>query len=423
MALPLIRTTGDEHWDCQACGICCRGTIVHLSDADVARLDEQWSEDPVYGGKNYYVRDSLAGGRMRLAQRKDGNCVFLTPEGRCRVHEKFGFDNKPVVCRTFPLQLVPHEKQTMLTLRRACPSAAADNGRSLAEHLPLVQKMVAAGELPIQTIRPPPPQSSFLPPEDEAWKWANHTLAAAARIFGDERFPPVRRVVHALIFARLLERAKLKKLDHQQFGELLDLIEPTLMSEAGQHFSNRKPPSFFGGMLFRLTAAEFVRLHPKYRAPTGYLPRAQLANVILRMVRGHGNLPKMHPTFADTDFRTLNEPLASLHPQLVRPELQKPLERYLATSAASYQFALANRGAWSIIQSIRALALVYPLGLYVLRWATAGREPTADDVTSIVSMLDRGQGYATLSGTRYRWTLDLLESLGEFERLAVWYAR
>lgn len=424
MTLSIIRVTGNEHWDCQACGICCRGSIVPLSDADVARLDEQkWNEEPAYRGKAFYVRDSLAGGRMRLAHRADGSCVFLTPEGRCRVHEKFGFDNKPVICRTFPLQLVPHEKQTILTLRRACPSAAADAGRPLAEHLPMVEQMVEAGELPIKTIQPPPVQSSFSQPTEAAWKWANRTLAATARIFGDERFPPVRRVVHALIFARLLEKAKLKKLSNEQFGELLDLIEPSLPGEAGQFFANRLPPGSLGGTLFRLTTAEFVRLHPEYRAPTGYFPRAHLASVIWSMVRGRGNLPKLHPTFPAIDFKTLEQPLATLHPQLIRPELQKPLERYLATSAASFQFALANRGAWSIIHSIRALAMVYPVGLYVLRWATAGREPTSDDVSRIVAMLDRGQGYATLSGVRYRWTLDLLETLGDLERLAVWYAR
>jgi Fe-S-cluster containining protein len=423
MALPLIRTTGDEHWDCQACGICCRGSIVPLSDADVQRIrDQGWHEAPDFVGKKLYVRDSL-GGRLRLAHQPDASCVFLTAEGRCRIHERFGFENKPVICRTFPLQLVPQEKQTVLTLRRACPSAAADAGRPLQVHLPLVRKMVEAGELPIKPVRAPPVQATSSPPVDEAWNWANRTLEVAARIFGDERYPPVRRVVHALVFARLLERAKLRKLSTAQFQDLLEVIEPSLQEEARPFFAERKPPGTAAGLLFRLTAGEFVRLHPEYQAPTGTFARLHLARGIWGMVRGRGALPKLHPTFPDATFATLNEPLATLHPQLLRPELQRPFERYLATSAASFQFALANRGSWSIVHSIRALALTYPLGLYLLRWATAGREPTPRDVANMVSMLDRGQGFATLSGTRYRWTLDLLESLGEFERLAVWYAR
>lgn len=417
MELPVIRTAGEEHWDCQSCGICCRGSIILLNAADLQKIQEQrWADDPEFATVKHTIRDSRAGSGFRLAQRADGSCVFLTSAGRCRIHEKFGAEAKPLVCRVFPLQLIPREKNAVLTLRRACPSAALDAGRSLEEHLPEVKRLVAAGELPIAL----PTAETIAQP---AWKQANRVMAAAARILNDERFPPVRRVVHALLFAKLLSTARTANMDEGKHAELIAMLEPAVVAEASPYFANRKPPSALGGLLFRLTAAEYVRLHPDYQPPHGHFRRTKLLGAIFKMLRGRGTLPALHSTFPRTTFAALNEPLASANSALLRPEIQKPLERYLATSAASYQYALANRSSWSIVQSIRALAMTFPIALYLLRWATAGREPTLEDVAKIVATLDRGQGFASLAGPRYRTVLGLLDFQNDLERLAVWYAR
>lgn len=417
MELPVIRIAGEERWDCQACGVCCRGSIVLLNETDLARIREQkWEDDPIQAGQAYLTRDSRATGGYRLAQRADGCCVFLTETGRCRVHEKFGFENKPHMCQMFPLQLIPREKHAILTLRRACPSAAADEGRTLEEHLPEVERLVKSGELTVPVAE----RESLNTP---AWRQANRVIAATARIFGDERFPPVRRVVHAILFARLLDKARLHKLDEAKTGELINMLETGVIGEASPHFAARKPPSSIGGLLFRLTVAEYIRLHPDYRPPTGFVARYHLLRAIARILRGTGPTPPFHPQFPQTTFAELEEPLQSLQPALLRPEIQRPLERYLATSAASYQYALAGRRSWSVLQSIRSLAMSFPIALYMLRWATAGREPTVQDVARVVATLDRGQGFSSLSGSRYRSVLMLLEMQEDLEKLAIWYAR
>jgi Fe-S-cluster containining protein len=415
--LPIIRTAGEEHWDCQSCGVCCRGSLILLSEADLQKIREQkWEADPEFQGQKLLVRDARAGSGQRLAQQADGSCVFLTAAGRCRIHEKFGAESKPLVCRVFPLQLVPREKHAVLTLRRACPSAALDEGRELAEHLPEIKRLVAAGELPIAL---PDSETTGQP----AWQQATRVMAAVARIFGDERFPPVRRVVHALLFAKLLDRSRTSKLDLEKFGELISILEPGVVAEAAPFFAERRPPSSIGGLLFRLTAAEYVRLHPDYGPPAGSFPRIQLFRALARMLRGRGTLPALHPTFPRANFGELNQPLAETNPALLAPEIQQPLARYLATSAASYQYALAGRKNWSIVQSIRALAMTYPIAMYLLRWATAGREATRADVAKIIAALDRGQGFSSLAGPRYRLVLGLLDFQNDLERIAVWYAR
>jgi lysine-N-methylase len=118
--LPII-----EHWDCHNCGDCCRGNIIRLDADDLARLKEQrWEEHPDYRGRRVIVSYGLIDKTYALAQQPDGACIFLTPEGRCRIHEVHGYDAKPRICKTFPLQIVPMENGAILTTRRSCPSAA-----------------------------------------------------------------------------------------------------------------------------------------------------------------------------------------------------------------------------------------------------------------------------------------------------------
>jgi hypothetical protein len=84
---------------------------------------------------------------------------------------------------------------------------------------------------------------------------------------------------------------------------------------------------------------------------------------------------------------------------------------------------LANRSGWSIIESVRMLALVYAVGLWMLRWISAGRKPEAGDVPEIITALDRGQGYGPLSGIKQRYRVRLMARQLQLERLVVWYAR
>jgi hypothetical protein len=67
------------------------------------------------------------------------------------------------------------------------------------------------------------------------------------------------------------------------------------------------------------------------------------------------------------------------------------------------------------------LALLFPIGLWTLRWITAGRSPAPADLPEIITALDRGQGFASLSGPRQRWRVQTLAQLGDLERLVIWY--
>jgi len=415
MASPIKPLPVIERWDCHQCGACCRGTMVPLSADDLTHLKAQrWEERPEFQGTPPVVRDSWFGHNYHLAQRDDGSCVFLMTDGSCRIHREFGGDAKPFVCRMLPLQIVPRANFFYVTLRRACPSAATDKGRTVGEQLEAARALVRENYRTDAAPRPP----AIKPGEFRGWSVARTLLQTFERLLTDERYPPIRRLVHALALARLVEAARTKSLTDEQLQELFAVLERGAPDETGDLFSNRPAPSRSGAVIFRQIAAEFVRLHPRFQTRPSWGERWQLMWAAWRFVRGGGKVPRMHPLYPEATFEQLEQPLGALG-----ADIMNPLTRMFETTAVSGSYALANRGAWSIVESLRMLAILYPVGLWMLRWISADRTPQVADMPEIIAALDRGQGFAPLAGYKQRRRIQILAQLGDFERMVVWYGR
>ena len=100
--------TGACSGGCTRTSLCCRETIVPVTDTDVRRLMRQTglradaiarlfsSADLDYDGDRSWVR--LACGKRVLGLRqRAGTCRFLNEHGLCTV-----YDARPITCRTYP---------------------------------------------------------------------------------------------------------------------------------------------------------------------------------------------------------------------------------------------------------------------------------------------------------------------------------
>ena len=386
-----------------------------LNDEDVARIQKQeWHKNPDFQNVQVMVRYQATKKSFRLAHRQDGSCVFLNEHGLCRIHAEFGFEAKPTICRVFPLQLIPRNGKAVLTIRRACPSAVKDLGVPLKEHLPLVQQFVNESRLSTKSISPPPLKHSDV----RDWEIVELALETASALLRDERYPPVRRVVHASQFANLLNVAKTKSMNDKKLGELIRTLAQIVPEESKPFFQERRRPGNYSRIIFRSIGIEFARLHPRFRAEPSWTQRFELAKSLYRLVRGRGRLPNLNPAFPIAKLENLEEPLS-----LSNASIEKALTRLIEASSASFTFALCDRRGWSVVESILGLVLMFPVGLWLLRWASHGREPTSEDMVQIAVALDRGQGFAPLTGQLQRMRLQLLASQGELERTVVWYVR
>jgi lysine-N-methylase len=407
--LPIV-----ERWECAGCARCCRGSIIRLDDDDLRRIREQaWDRHPDFKSVPTIVREGWFSGSYRLAQRPDGTCVFLTAEGRCRIHSEFGADAKPLVCRMFPLQLVTREKTTVLTMRRACPTAAAEQGPELKQYLPLARELAAKGNL-LKHDSPPP---AIFGRHHRSWNDWLIVAGQIERLLTDASFPLVRRVAHGLRFCAMLEQCNLRSFEGAKLAELCELLGEN-STDVGDLFRKRIAPSTAAMTLFRQTAAEYLRLHPTFVASESWRERWRMARAAVSFVRGKGAMPRLHPGLPETTFEAQERSLGHLD-----DSVQRPLTRFFESHAVSLQYALVGRRGWTLTQSFRALALSYPVGMWLLRLVCTGRPPTSTDAIDIVTILDRGQGFAPLTSTNHRSRIAMLARLGALERLAMWYAR
>ena len=415
MPLPIRTLPILEHWDCQQCGECCRGPIVRLDDDDLARLREQhWEEQPEFRGVRTVVAQGLLFKTHTLAQRPDGSCVFLTAEGRCRIHELHGSEAKPRICRLFPLQLVPLDNVALLTMRRSCPSAAADTGKP-------VTKQLAEGKpflLPDQSETAPP---MILHGFRREWRDAQAVAGALERLICDRRYPLVRRWIHVLQFGRLLSDCRLRKLKAMDSGglaELVEVLESAASEDAGDWFRDRQPPSAPMAVLFRQTAGEYSRLHPRSLIRATWWQRLGVAGTAVKLVRGQGPLPTLIDGFPAATFADLERPLGALDPKIL-----VPLDGYFESLVASWRYATLGYCNWSLIDGIRAAALSYAVALWLWRWSSGAEGVRSEEIIPIIGCLDRGLGYGPLLGRRHRHRVVTIARDGQLERLIAWYAR
>jgi Fe-S-cluster containining protein len=145
----------EQRFTCAECGRCCRRTTVPVTareaetyrKAEVERFFRESDDDP--DGSTQDAFEPIPGHAplLRIRKRRDGACGFLTPEGRCRIHETLGADRKPLSCRLFPFRFHPAEsdgRDTVVTASFACPTVIANEGSTIASQKREIQALHTA---------------------------------------------------------------------------------------------------------------------------------------------------------------------------------------------------------------------------------------------------------------------------------------
>jgi lysine-N-methylase len=421
MSFPIKHLPVVQNWDCHATGTCCKEYRVTVSDEEKKRIEAQGWTSAELGGLPAFTRHGPPWARRhQLNHRADGSCVFLSEQGRCRIHERFGYEAKPLPCRLFPFVLVPAGDHWRVGLRYACPSAAANKGRALPEHQAELQAFAAAlarreqlGSQPDGTLNPPP----RLENGRLAWPDVLRIIDALLAVLRNRRDPFERRVRKCVALVSDLRRARFEEVQGARLGDLLGLLGSAADADVPANPVAVPAPGWVGRMLFRQAAALFTR---KDHGPNrGVAARGRLAllGAAWRFARGRGAIPRMHRGLPESTFEEVDVPRGPLP-----GAAEEVLERYYTIKVGSLQFCGAASFGLPLWEGFEALALTLPVVLWVARlWRDLPREQA---VTQALTVVDDHVGFnRVLASFRQRLSFHILARSGELPRLIAWYGR
>lgn len=395
--IPDIRT---QAWDCRGCTTCCRELVVHLSSEDRRRIDRQnWAARL---GVAPYVR--YAGGVV-LNHAPEGGCVFLLPDGKCRIHAELGMDAKPLACRIYPFTLERESDSIRVGLRFDCPTVTRSEGRAVSAHRKEIQHTAdaIAKELPA-LFRSEPESVEFARDLKIGRPALDRIIARLDRWIGDTRRPIHERIAGLHAIVATLNDAKLQRFDEARLSELIDMLADDLPVSVAERIVVPPP-----------TAAQVKLLHQSAFAHAAFIRfedstmglwksirfRFQQLKYAKVMLGGKGPIPPMGCDDLDATF----EQIAAIRP--IPPqdsgEAADLLTRYLQARITNHDgFGRAYYG-WSVLAGMSTTLLAVAVAGWFARRsaAAAGRGVlTTDDVRAAVAIVDRSAGRSPELGAK-----------------------
>jgi lysine-N-methylase len=423
MGLPIQHLPVLQNWDCHVCGTCCKEYQVGLTEEERRRIQAQgWDREEDLGGYEPFVRRGpFWRRRLILNHRADGSCVFLSEQGRCRIHERHGYEAKPLACRLYPFVLVPVGDHWAVSVRFACPSAAANKGRPLPGHneaLGVFAQQLAEREgltpRPDGSLTPPPP---LQPGQRMDWPDVQRCVDALLATLLERRDPLERRLRKALVLAGEMRRARLDDVRGKRLTELLTLLRTAADADTPANLMALARPGWVGRLLFRQAVALYTRKDHGPNRGEAARGRMGLLAAAWRFARGRGRVPRMHLAIPETTFAQVEAPRGPLP-----AEAEAVLERYYHLKVGALQFCGPASFGLPLWEGFESLALTFPVILWVAR-AFADR-PRAEAVVQALSVVDDHVGFnRILASTRQRLSFRILARTGELSRLIAWYSR
>ena len=389
-AVPLrVLDLREQRYSCHGCGDCCRDFSVQLRDEDLDRLREQRWEERLGAPVTVEFR-----GRRYLRQQPDGACLFLQPDGLCRIHAEFGFDEKPVACRLFPFNLAPDASGVRAGLNFACSSVRANRGEALSTHRRDLDR--ALREVPEAATIAPPRLDRDLRAEPSE----EHSIAEGLDAWLKRPGVPLSiRLDGFAWLAQSLGAASFAKVRGPRIRELVDLLVSALPGEL-EHLPV-EPPG--GGQRRMLRQAVFARIEdPRFtgdeRKPS---IRARLSqwNRSRRFSRGRGVVPSLARGWRlPEDF----ESIEAMPKVDATGEIADLVIRWLRASILGGRAWGTGYYGWPIADGVQALALDVACLGWLARAHAAGEGTAAVDLASVAEALgriDRARGRAVWLGS------------------------
>jgi lysine-N-methylase len=409
MPLPVRSLPVLQNWDCQGCSACCRHYHVSVSTEEKKLIEGQgWDKEPEFQDIPMFVR---VGGLFSKSY---------------RFHNRHGSAGKPLACRIYPYTLVPAGDHWKLSIRFACPSAADNVGKPLAEHLKDANEYAALleGEWGTAAITRLPP--NLQGSQTVTWNDLFRIVAAISKILANEDDAIERRWRKVLFVVSTLRKARFdgkgdaeKAVTGGRLSELLHILAMASGDEIPEHGDAVPPPGWVGRMVFRPLVALYAR---KDTGPDRGTAQAGLSGRLfsaIQFARGTGKVPHVHAAITNATFDDADKPLGKLSEKSL-----SLLTRWARVKIESVQFCGPTNFGLGVWDGLESLAATFPAAMWLARVLIAGGRPIEEAILLAVRIVDDNFGFNKLLGSaRQKFALRLLAARGELPKLIAWYGR
>lgn len=401
------------HFTCSRCGDCCRQWNVLLGPSEAERLESlPWEgndEDLKNVSPHRPVPGDESSGRRALARRDDGACVFLGALNQCRIHERFGEREKPLMCRLFPFGFLPMGDRVAVDVSFACRAVSEEKGEPLSARVSEWQRLL--GEAP----RGPDRHrfsKKYRIPGALLWELEHHLV----EILSDDSLSLLDRIRSLLEFHRLTTTSDpgtdaARTLRRVMAEGISRQIRERPLEPGSDRMDKTGRAVFFHFLFLALnpTPAGFFELSGKSRAK----------QVRLRLQWADGyKFPDARPLVDNQESAATFGTIARVSAEyLARGGGASLLTRYLRAKIVGQRFRREAEEEIPFVEAVPRLALAAAMVGWTAKAMAAGRGASSvgdEDVRRALRLVDRSLGQIRLAllppKQKKAWRFVLLET-------------
>ena len=403
----------EVRFTCSRCGDCCRGWHVMLGPGEAERLEAlDWSGvAPELAGisPGAGVPGDPRSGRMALARRSDGACVYLGSQNQCRIQESFGEAEKPLLCRLYPFGFLAVGERVGVDVSFACRAVSQDQGEPLSRRVPewirLLQATSVAGKLHKFSKK-------YEVSGDLLWELEHHLVS----IFSDESFSLLDRVRAVFEFNRLATTSDPKTGAARTLRDVLVKGIPKQIRERPMDRGSERMDKTGRAVFFHLL---FLTLNPTPDELFAMSGKAREREAGFRVQAADGyKFPEAHPLVDNREWRTTFGEVRKVSADFV---LSGPgaelVARYLRAKILGQRFMREGDAEIPFVEAVPRLLLLFPIAVWTakaLACERGGASVGEEDLRGALRLVDRSYGEIRLSSLppkpRKAWRFVLLET-------------
>jgi Fe-S-cluster containining protein len=348
-------------------------------------------------------------GRMALARKSDGSCIFLGAANQCRIHESFGEEAKPLLCRLYPFGFFAVGESVGVDVSFACRAVSQDRGEPLSSRLPEWNRLLenASAGAPSYKF-----SGKYEVPGDLLWELEHHLVS----ILSDESLPVLDRVRSVFEFNRLAMTSDPRTEAARTLRNVLAKGIPQQIRERPVDEEDARMDKTGRTVFFHLL---FLTLNPTPDELTAMPAKAKAREAGLRVQAADGfKVPGAHPLVGNREQRSTFAEVDDVATDSLRTgRSAELLARYLRAKIVGQRFMREGDAEIPFIEAVPRLLLQFPIAVWTAKALARERGAAAvaeEDVRGALRLVDRSFGEIRLASLpakpRKAWRFVLLET-------------